>query len=67
MFVGIGSHSISAWNFSNKCEITAGSSQREPPRLVCLKWGDFNFAGSHTWKAEVPPLQSSKPGVFMLA
>ena len=32
---------------------TAGSGQREPPRLV-LEVGDF--AGSHAWRAEVPPL-----------
>ena len=22
------------------------------PPYLCLKWGDFNFAGSHAWKAE---------------
>ena len=37
---------------------TAGSGQRKPPDL-CFKWGDFNFAGSHAWKAEVPPTSSS--------
>ena len=25
------------------------------PLDLCLKWGEFNFAGSHAWKAEVPP------------
>ena len=29
---------------------TAGSGQREPPDL----WGNFNFAGKHTWKTDVP-------------
>ena len=33
-----------------------------PPEL-CLKWGDFNFASSHAWKVEVPPLQAQVWGV----
>ena len=29
-------------------------------RLVLEVGWDFNFKGSHAWKIEVPPLQSSK-------
>ena len=43
-------------------QLTAGSGQREPP---CFKWGDF--AGSHAWKAEVPPHFKFKSGGFTLA
>ena len=25
------------------------------PPYLCLKWGDFNFAGSHAWEVGVPP------------
>ena len=46
---------------------TAGSGQREPPRLVLEVEGDSNFAGSHAWEAEVPPLQSSKKEGFQLS
>ena len=39
--------------------IQLGQASMNPPDL-CLKCGgDFNFAGSHAWKAEVPPTSSS--------
>ena len=38
------------------------------PQDLCLKWGDFNFAGGCAWKAKVPPPpSSSKSGGFTLA
>ena len=40
---------------------TAGSGQRKPPDF-CFKWGDFNFAGSHAWKAEVPTTSKFQVG-----
>ena len=39
---------------------TARSAQREPPKNLCLMWGDFKFADSYAWKAEVPPLGTLK-------
>ena len=48
-------------------KLQLGHASVNPPDLCSWSGGDFNFAGSHAWKAEVPPLQSSKSGVFMLA
>ena len=42
-------------------DLQLGQASVNTPDL-CLNWGDFNFAGSHAWEAEVPTLQSSKKG-----
>ena len=41
---------------------TARSAQREPPQTCAWSGGDFNFAGSHAWKAEVPPTSKFQVG-----
>ena len=44
-------------NIYSKCThyfTQLGQASVNPPDL-CLKWGDFNFAGSHAWEAELPP------------
>ena len=43
--------------------IQLGQASVNPPDL-CLKWGVFNYAGSHAWKTEVPPLGTLKWGDF---
>ena len=35
--------------------IQLGQLSVNPPRLVLEVGGDFNLAGSHAWRAEVPP------------
>ena len=46
---------------------TARSVQREPPQTCAWSGGDFNLAGSHAWRAEVPPpLGSLKWGGLQL-
>ena len=40
--------------FDKKTYLQLGRASVNLPDL-CLKWGDFNFAGSNAWKAEVPP------------
>ena len=36
-------------------EIQLGQPSVIPPRLVLEVGGDFSLAGSHAWRAEVPP------------
>ena len=39
--------------FDKKTYLQLGWASVNLPDL-CLKWGDFNFAGSHAWKPEAP-------------
>ena len=43
--------------------IQLGQASVNPPDL-CLKWGVFNYEGSHACKTEVPPLGTLKWGDF---
>ena len=45
--------------------LTAGSGQREPPRLVLEVEGDFSFAGMDDCKVEVPPSWNFEVGDFI--
>ena len=46
-------------NNTSSCLVQLGQFSVNPPRLVLEVGGDFNLAGSHAWRAEVPPTSST--------
>ena len=48
--------------FSLSKIIQLGQPSVNPPGLVLEAGGDFNLAGSHAWRAEVPPTWNLEVG-----